>query len=50
MFQQQITKQIEVIPDHQSIVIPHTRHFVMFDDPPAFFHAIDTFLAAHPAH
>jgi pimeloyl-ACP methyl ester carboxylesterase len=50
MFQQQITKQIEVIPDHQSIVIPHTRHFVMFDDPPAFFKAIDTFLAAHPGH
>jgi N-formylmaleamate deformylase len=37
------------IPDHQVVVIAHARHFVFVDDPPAFFTAIDAFLAAHPA-
>ena len=46
--QQQIKAQVEVIPDHQVVVIPHTRHFVMFDDPAGFFRAVDAFLVAHP--
>jgi N-formylmaleamate deformylase len=47
--QQQIRAQVEVIPDHKVIVIPHTKHFVMFDDPDGFFRSVDAFLAAHPA-
>ena len=47
--QQQIRSQVDVIPDHKVVVIPHTRHFVMFDDPDGFFRAVDAFLTAHPA-
>ena len=44
MYKQQVSK----VPDHQIVVLPKTRHFVMFDDPPGFYKAIDAFLAAHP--
>ena len=36
-------------PDHKVVVLPHTKHFVMFDDPAGFFRTVDAFLAAHPA-
>jgi hypothetical protein len=29
------------------IVLSNTHHFVMLDDPPKFYKAIDAFLAAH---
>jgi len=46
-FADQIEKQANAIPRHESKLLPHTHHFVMFDDPKATFAAIDTFLAAH---
>jgi pimeloyl-ACP methyl ester carboxylesterase len=46
--QQRIRSQIETIPDHEMIVLPRTRHFVMYDDPAGFFKAIDRFLDDHP--
>ena len=48
-FQQRIRSQIETIPDHEMIVIPHSRHFVWVDDPAGFFKAVDKFLDDHPA-
>jgi N-formylmaleamate deformylase len=36
------------IPHHEVVVIPKTKHFVMFDDPPGWFAALDKFLADHP--
>jgi N-formylmaleamate deformylase len=48
-FQQRIRSQIETIPDHEMIVLPHTKHFVMYDDPDGFYKAIDKFLDDHPA-
>jgi N-formylmaleamate deformylase len=48
-YQQRIRAQIETIPDHEMIVVPHTRHFVMYDDPGAFYRAVDKFLDDHPA-
>jgi pimeloyl-ACP methyl ester carboxylesterase len=47
-YQTRIRAQIETIPDHEMIVLPHTHHFVMYDDPEGFFRAIDRFLEAHP--
>ena len=35
----------EPVPKHESVILPHTRHFVMFDDPEGFAHAIEKFLA-----
>src|SRR5258706_15562405 len=46
--QGRIRAQVESIPDHEMIVLPHTHHFVMFDDPDAFFKVVDKFLADHP--
>jgi N-formylmaleamate deformylase len=46
--QQRIRDQIETIPDHEMVVLPRTRHFVMYDDPEGFFQQIDRFLEAHP--
>lgn len=48
-FQQRIRAQIDTIPDHEMIVLPHTHHFVMYDDPAGFYRAVDKFLEAHPA-
>jgi pimeloyl-ACP methyl ester carboxylesterase len=45
--QQQIKAQVEPIPDHEVKVIPKARHFVMLDDPKAFFKVVDDFLEAH---
>jgi pimeloyl-ACP methyl ester carboxylesterase len=46
-FQGQIREQVAGIPTREVIVVPHTRHFVMFDDPAGFFRAVDGFLAKH---
>jgi pimeloyl-ACP methyl ester carboxylesterase len=46
-FQGLIREQIAAIPLHDVVVVPHTRHFVMFDDPAGFFRAVDRFLAKH---
>jgi pimeloyl-ACP methyl ester carboxylesterase len=48
-FQTRIKKQVEPIRDKEIVVIPRARHFVMIDDPKAFFAAVDAFLEAHPA-
>jgi len=48
-YQQRIRAQIGAIPDHEMVVLPRTRHFVMIDDPDGFARTIDKFLAAHPA-
>jgi N-formylmaleamate deformylase len=48
-YQQRIRTQIETIPDHEMVVLPRTHHFVMYDDPDAFFRLIDKFLEDHPA-
>lgn len=47
-FAGEIARQVAAIPHHEVHVIPHTRHFVMLDDPRATFAALDAFLAAHP--
>jgi len=47
-YQQRIRAQIDTIPDHEMIVLPHTHHFVMYDDPEGFYKAIDKFLDDHP--
>jgi N-formylmaleamate deformylase len=41
--------QIKPIPHHELAIIDHARHFVMLDQPAAFYAALDRFLAA-PAH
>lgn len=48
--QKRIRDQTDAIPDHQVVVVPNTRHFVMWDDPTAFYKVIDKFLADHPAN
>jgi pimeloyl-ACP methyl ester carboxylesterase len=48
IFQKQIAQQVAVIQTRKVVLIQNTRHFVMFDDPPAFFHVVDGFLADHP--
>ena len=45
-FQQTITEQVAGIASKQVVIVPRTRHFVMFDDPRGFFRAVDGFLAA----
>lgn len=45
--QSRIREQTADIPDHQMIVIKGAAHFVMWDQPKAFFAAIDKFLADH---
>jgi N-formylmaleamate deformylase len=47
-FKTRIQKQVAAIRDKQVVILP-TGHFVMLDDPPAFYKAIDDFLEAHPA-
>ncbi|MDB4955543.1 MAG: hypothetical protein JWO36_3112 [Myxococcales bacterium] len=36
------------IPHHEVVVLAKTKHFVMFDDPPAWFATLDKFLVDHP--
>jgi len=45
--QYRIREQTKDIPDHQMIVIRGAAHFVMWDQPAAFFAAVDRFLAEH---
>ena len=47
--QKRIREQTVTIPDHQIVVVPNTRHFVMWDDPAGFYKVMDKFLADHPA-
>ena len=35
------------IPDREIVVVPKTKHFVMFDDPAGFTRVVAKFLAAH---
>ncbi|HEY4242466.1 MAG TPA: alpha/beta hydrolase [Kofleriaceae bacterium] len=39
--------QAEPVPDHEVVVVPGAGHFVMLDEPAAFYGDLDTFLAAH---
>ncbi len=41
-------RQAHAVRDHEVVVVPDTGHFVMIDDPPAFFAVIDDFLIKHP--
>ena len=47
-YQYKIKQQAEPIPNHEFVVVPHTRHFVFYDDPEAFYKVVDKFLADHP--
>lgn len=42
--QKRIREQTASIPDHEMVVIPRTKHFVMWDEPEAFFRVLDRFL------
>lgn len=46
-YRHRIKAQTEVIPDHEMVVLPGTGHFVMWDDPTAFFRVVDRFLDEH---
>ncbi len=46
--QKRIREQTESIPDHEVVVIPNAHHFVMWDEPAAFFKVLDRFLEDHP--
>jgi len=48
IYQQRIRAQIETIPDHEMIVVPRAKHFVMLDAPDEFFRLVDKFLEEHP--
>lgn len=39
--------QLDAIPTHDIVVIDHSKHFVMVDQPDAFYAAVDAFLAKH---
>src|SRR5205814_7902084 len=39
--------QLDPVPHHELIVIEHSKHFVMLDQPEAFYGALDAFLASH---
>ena len=41
-------EQVSAIPEHEVVMVPQTRHFVMLDAPEAFLQQLDRFLAAHP--
>lgn len=46
--QDDFRRQARPLRDHEVVVVPSTGHFVMIDDPPAFFAVIDDFLIKHP--
>lgn len=46
-YRRRVVQQASVIPDRE-IVLMNTKHFVMIDDPPAWFRELDRFLAKHP--
>jgi N-formylmaleamate deformylase len=37
--------QVDAIPKHQIVFIEHSKHFVMLDQPSAFYSALDQFIA-----
>lgn len=47
-YRHRIRAQSEPIPDRELIILPGTRHFVMYDDPDGFHKAVDKFLEDHP--
>ena len=47
-YQDLYRSEAQGVPDHQVLVIPHTRHFVFLDAPGAFDKALAKFLADHP--
>jgi pimeloyl-ACP methyl ester carboxylesterase len=46
-YQQSYKAMVEPVPDKKIVVVPHTRHFVMLDDPDKFSAALETFLKDH---
>lgn len=46
-YQQMYRQQAASVPHHEVVVLPHTRHFVFFDDPAGWYKVIDKFLAEH---
>jgi len=45
--QRRYKAQTVAIKDREIVVLPKTRHFVMFDDPDGFSRVLEKFLAAH---
>jgi N-formylmaleamate deformylase len=45
--EKRVREQMKPVKDHQIVVLPATRHFVMHDDFAAFARCLDAFLAAH---
>lgn len=45
--QRDFRRQAGAVRDHEVVVVPRTGHFVMIDDPPAFFAVVDDFLIQH---
>ncbi len=45
--QDRIKAQVAPIPHHEIVVLAHTHHFLMYDDPEGFYRAVDKFLAKH---
>lgn len=45
--QKRIREQTATIPDHEIVVLPKTKHFVMWDDPDGFYRVLDRFLEDH---
>lgn len=47
-YQGMYKQQVAAVPHHEVVVLPHTRHFVFFDDPAGWYRVVDKFLADHP--
>ena len=47
-FQETIRIQLAEIPNHDVVVAPRSRHFVMHDNPDRFYALLDRFLASNP--
>lgn len=47
-YQGMYKQQAAGVPHHEVVVLPHTKHFVFFDDPAGWYRVIDKFLAKHP--
>jgi N-formylmaleamate deformylase len=48
-YQQMYRAMVKPIPHHEIVVIAKAKHFVMLDDPKAFYAQLDQFLEAHPS-
>lgn len=46
-YQQMYRREAASVPHHEVVVLPHTRHFVFFDDPAGWYEVVDKFLAEH---